>query len=139
MMPYMKVKEDLFSAKGKLAEEKVDVFYNELLPVYAEIDAMEIDALKMAQQALSKLKAAEAASRKGDAKTASAGVQEVIDMVAATEIDLPVVYLHGQLEAAQQALSGSNRDTAAAQKALDNALQSITAITNGVAVEGEAK
>ncbi|OQX14124.1 MAG: hypothetical protein BWK73_10255 [Thiothrix lacustris] len=135
----MKVKEDLFSAKGKLAEEKVDVFYNELLPVYAEIDAMEIDALKMAQQALSKLKAAEAASRKGDAKTASAGVQEVIDMVAATEIDLPVVYLHGQLEAAQQALSGSNRDTAAAQKALDNALQSITAITNGVAVEGEAK
>ena len=139
MMPYMKVKEDLFNAKGKLDSEQVDVFYDQLLPIYAELDAMEIDAPQMAQQARTKLKAAEAASRKGDTKAANSTVQEVIDMVAATEIDLPVVYLHEQLATAQQALGGSSRDTAAAKAALDNALKSITAVTSGVAVVGETK
>lgn len=135
MAPYITVSEDLFNAKGKLALEETDRFYDELLPIYAELDEMEAYSPKVAQQARGKLKQAEELSRTGKSDEAANNVQEVISMLAETDVYLPVVYVHGQLEAAQNALSETHRDLATAKAAIDNALDSLTALTEGVAVE----
>lgn len=134
-MPYTDVQEDVFNAKGKLAQEETGRFYDDLLPIYAELDDMEVYAPQVAQQARGKVKEAETMTRKGQNTEAATKLKEVMDDISATAIFLPVGYVHGQLEAAQNALSEQHRDVATAKTAIDNALKSLTAFTESVVVE----
>jgi hypothetical protein len=134
-MPYVNVKEDVFNAKGKLAMNESGRFYDDLLPIYAELDDMQMYAPQVAQKAHSKVKEAEAMSRKGQTKEAADKLKEVMADISETAVFLPVGYVHGQLEAAQSALSEQHRDVATAKTALDNSLKSLTAFTEAVVVE----
>lgn len=134
-MPYVNVKEDVFNAKGKLAMEETGRFYDDLLPIYAELDDMEVDAPQVAQKTRGQLKEAEAMARKGQKAEASAKLKDVMDDISATAVFLPVGYVHGQLEAAQSALSEQHRDVATAKTAVNNALNSLTAFTEGIVME----
>jgi hypothetical protein len=137
MMPYVTVTTDLFNAKGKLAMEETDLFYDDLLPIYAGLDALEVYAPQLAQQANSKLKQAEKMAREGKTTEAAGTLQEVIVMISETGVYLPVVYVHGQLQAAQNALSETKRDVATAKVTINNALESLAAFTEEVVVEAE--
>ncbi|EIJ35400.1 YfdX family protein [Thiothrix nivea] len=134
-MPYTDVQEDVFNAKGKLAMQENGRFYDDLLPIYAELDDMEVYAPQVAQKARGKVKEAETMARKGQNAEATTKLKEVMDDISATAIFLPVGYVHGQLEAAQNALSEQHRDVATAKTAIDNSLKSLTAFTEGVVVE----
>lgn len=131
-MPYVNVNEKLFNAKGKLAMEDSGRFYDDLLPIYAELDDMEIYAPAVAQKARGKIKEAETLARAGKNAEASAKLKEVMDDISETTVFLPVGYVHGQLEAAQNALSEHHRDITVAKTAINNALGSLTAFTEGV-------
>lgn len=134
-MPYTDIKEKVFNAKGKLAMEEAGRFYDDLLPIYAELDDLEVYAPQVAQQVRGKIKEAESMARKGQNAEADTKLKEVMEDISATTVYLPVGYVHGQLEAAQNALSEKHRDVATAKTAIDNALQSLTAFTEGVVVE----
>lgn len=134
-MPYVNVKEDLFNAKGKLAQEDTGRFYDDLLPIYAELDDLQVYAPQVVQKVHAKVKEAEAMARKGQTKEASDKLKEVMDDMSATTVFLPVGYVHGQLEAAQNALSEQHRDVATAKTAVNNALGSLTAFTESVVAE----
>ena len=131
-MPYVNITEDVFNAKGKLAMQNVDRFYDDLLPIYSELDDMEVYAPAVAQHARGKLKEAEAMSRKGQTTEAADKLKEVADAISETDVFLPVGYVHGQLAASQNALSENHRDVATAKITIDNALKSLTAVTEGV-------
>lgn len=137
-MPYTDVKEDVFNAKGKLAMEETARFYDDLLPLYAELDDMQMYAPQVAQKARGKVKEAEAMSRKGQNKEAADKLKEVMDDISATAVFLPVGYVHGQLQAAQNALSEQHRDVATAKTAINNALKSLGAFTEDVVLEPAA-
>ena len=138
-MPYVNVKEDIFNARGKLAQQDTGRFYDDLLPIYAQLDDMEVFAPEVAKKARGKLKAAEEMSRKNQTKEAADKLKEVMDDVSATTVFLPVGYVHGQLGAAQNALSEKHRDVAIAKTAINNALKSLTAFTENVVAEPAAK
>lgn len=135
LMPHAKIKTDLFNAKGKLAMSENDVFYDDLLPIYAELDAIEAVAPEKAKKARSKVSKAEKLAKSGKTAEAAKTMDEAIAMVSETEIFLPVVYVHGQLEAALGALTKEPQDINTAKKAIDNALESLTAVTAGDVAE----
>lgn len=142
MMPFVTVNEHTQNARGKLALGESGVFYDELLPIYAELDALEIYAPTAAQKARKHLKQAEAKARKGDNKAAMESLQNVMDVVAETKLYLPVMYVEGQLDAAINALSGLKRNASIAKTAITNALESLTTETDEAIVapqSGKAK
>lgn len=131
MVPYLVVVDDIKAAKDKLLTEDINVFYDDLLPIYANLDSMEVYAPQVASHARSKVKQAENKARNGDKTGAAQTLQEVADEVAETTVYLPVDYVDGQIRAALASLKKETPDTATARAAVDNALQSLTAVTVG--------
>ncbi len=129
MMPYLVVVEDITDAKDKLLGEDVDVFYDELLPIYASLDQMKVYAPAVSEHARKGVKHAEAKARSGDTKGASATLQDVANELEGTTVYLPIEYVDGQIRAALNALKGQPADVSLAKKAVTNALHSLTAVS----------
>ena len=125
IMPFATVGEEVYNAKGKLALGEADVVYDQLLPIYSELDELAVYAPEPAKRAKAHLKKAESAARSGDNKTAITSLQEVFDEVSATTLYVPVMYVEGQLKAALYALNQPTRDVKTAQMAIENAMESL--------------
>lgn len=129
IMPYAVVVDDIRDAKNKLIAEDVEHFYEDLLPIYASLDEIQLYAPDVADNARSKVKQAEKKARKDDAKAAAEVLDEVADDIAATTIYLPVDYVDAQIRAALNALNKKPVDIVTARKDVDNALNSLQAQT----------
>ncbi len=139
MMPFLSVTEDVFNAKGKLAMGEDDVFYDELLPIYSELDSLFLYAPEAAKKATKHLKKAEGLARKGNKKAAMDSLTDVMDVVSKTTVYMPVLYVEGQIKAALYGLNQPKRDIALAKKAIKNALNSLSAFTEEVVLTPESK
>ena len=135
MMPFLSVTEDVFNAKGKLALGEEDVFYDELLPIYSELDSLSLYAPEAAKKAKVHLKNAEGLAHKGKKKAAMDSLTDVMDVISKTTVYMPVLYVEGQIKAALYGLNQPKRDIALAKKAIANALNSLSAFTEEVVVE----
>lgn len=134
MMPFLSVSEDVFNAKGKLIMGENDTFYDELLPIYSELDALELYAPQAAKKARTHLNKAKGLAHKGDSKAAINSLTDAIVAVSETTLYMPVLYVEGQLKAALYGLNQPKRDTTMAMRAIDSALKSLTAFTEEVVV-----
>lgn len=127
MMPYSVVADDIRNAKNSLVAEDSQEFYEDLLPIYASLNQLEVYAPDTAKNAHKKIKQAENQARHSDKKAASQTLQEVAEDIAATNIYLPVRYVRGQISVAVDALDRSSPNVDAAKTAVNNALDSLTA------------
>lgn len=132
MMPYVVVVDDITNAKNKLMDEDVEVFNNDLLPIYARLDEMSVYAPKIAKASNAKIDKAAQKARQGDKKAAVKTLQEVSDDISATTVFLPVRYVDGQVYAAMNALRQSPANTTTAKKAISNALDSLSATVDAI-------
>lgn len=132
IMPFVSVGEDVFNAKGKLALGETEVFYDELLPIYSELDEMSIYAPEPAKKAQGHLKKAEKLARKGDSKAAMSSIKDVMDAISESTLYLPVMTVEGQLKAALYSLNQPKRDVKTAETAIQNAMKSLKAYTDEV-------
>jgi len=139
MMPFLSVTEDVFNAKGKLAMGETDRFYDDLLPIYSQLDDLALYAPEAAKKATGHLKNAEGLARKGKSKEALDSLKDVMDVVSKTTVYMPVLYVEGQLKAALYGLNQPKRDTALAKKAIANALNSLSAFTEEVVITPTSK
>lgn len=129
MMPALSVTEDVFNAKGKLAMGETDRFYEDLLPIYSEIDDLAVYVPRAAQKARHHLSKSENLAREGQTKQAMASLGEVMEIISETTVYLPVLFVEGQIKAALYALNQPKRDVPLAKRAIANALDSLSSIT----------
>jgi hypothetical protein len=138
MMPFLSVTEDVFNAKGKLAMGETDRFYDELLPIYSQLDTLALYAPEAATKAIGHLKKAERLARKGNSKVAMDSLTDLMDIVSKTTVYMPVLYVEGQIKAALYGLNQPKRDITLAKRAITNALNSLSAFTEEVVVKPSA-
>jgi len=123
MMPFAVINDDIFNAKGKLAE--TELFYDDLLPIYTELDELAMYAPEKALKAKLHLRKAESFAHKNKTKASIKKLDEVMEVVSKTGIYLPVVYVNGQIKAALHDLKQPESDGRTAIKAVDNAIESL--------------
>lgn len=138
MMPYVAVVDDISNAKDRLTSEDIDIFYDDLLPIYANLDEMAVYAPTVAQKAKTQMKQAEHEVRRHNHQAAAKILQNVADDISATTVYLPVGYVDGQVHAALNALEQATPDKATAKIAVRNALNSLTAVTDNVVIMPKA-
>ena len=124
-MPFMAVADDVKTARNKLVSGEEELFYDDLLPIYASVDDMQIYAPELAKHVHSKLKKAEAQARSGKSQDAAQTLREVSDEVTHTTVYLPLGYVDNQIQVAMAAMKGDHPDSATAQSAIDKALNSL--------------
>ena len=134
MLPALSVTEDVYNAKGKMAMGENDRFYEDLLPIYSEIDDLAVYVPKAAQKAKRHLKKSEGLARNGQTKQAMASLSKVMEVISETTVYLPVLFVEGQIKAALYGLNQPKRDIPLAKKAIANALDSLSSITEEAVV-----
>jgi len=125
MMPFAVLNDDIFNAKGKLALGETELFYDDLLPIYTELDELAMYAPEKALKAKLHLRKAESFAHKNNTKASIKKLDEVMNVVSETGIYLPVVYVNGQIKAALHDLKQPESDGRTAIKAVDNAIESL--------------
>lgn len=124
-MPFMAVADDVKTARSKLISGEEDVFYDDLQPIYASVDDMQVYAPTLARSVQGKLKKAEAQARGGRSKDAAQTLREISEEVTQTTVYLPLGFIDNQIQVASAALKGTRPDPAKAQVAIDRALKSL--------------
>ncbi|MHB1084448.1 MAG: YfdX family protein [Thiobacillus sp.] len=124
-MPFMAVADNVETARNKLISGEEDVFYDDLLPIYASIDDMQVYAPRLARHVHGKVKKSEAQARSGQSRAAAKTLREVSEEVTHTTVYLPLAYVDTQIQVAMSAIKGDSADPATAQAAIDKALNSL--------------
>lgn len=124
-MPFVAVADDLKTARDKLVAGEDELFYDDLLPIYASVDDMQIYAPRLARHVHGKVKEAETQARRGKSQEAARVLHEVSEEVIRTTVYLPLNYVENQIQVASAAMKGDHPDTAKAQAAIDKALGSL--------------
>lgn len=132
MMPFATIEEDMYNAKGKLASSETTHYINDLLPIYTQLDELQVYAPETAKRIRSHLKKSEDSAHRGKVKEAMTRLDDVMDELSATTVYMPVKFVGGQIKAAIGALDKSSPDQATANKAVNNALDSLSAYTSDV-------
>lgn len=130
--PYLTVVEELQDAGNRLVQERVEVLSQDLLPVYADIDALTAYAPEVAKTTRGLLKQAEQHARNGDREQAAKVLQEAATEVSAHTVYLPVGYVEQQIRVAQSALNQAKPDVAAARAAVERSLDSLHLVVDTV-------
>jgi hypothetical protein len=139
LMPYMTINEQLYNAKGKLVLDDYDLFLDDMMPIYASLDQLELYAPTVASQTRDQVQKAEDQASKGDKKGAIETLNEVSESLAQTTVFMPLHYVHGQNQAALAALNGDKPNFKKATSAVNNALDSLTAFTTAVVADQPVK
>ena len=137
-MPFAVLNDEIFNAKGKLALGETELFYDQLLPIYGELDELAVYAPEKALKAKLHLRKAESFAHKNNPKASIKKLNEVMDVISETGIYLPVVYVNGQINAALYDLSRPESDGLTALKAVDNALDSLQQYSDEVVVQPDS-
>lgn len=131
-MPFVDVNDAIANAKNKLIADDNEAFYDDLLPIYASLDEMDVYAPVLAKQARAGVKHAESQARTGKSAAARSTLEEVGETLRATTVYLPLNRVADQIHVAQAALAARPADTTAAKQAIDRALGSIFEVVRGV-------
>ncbi len=135
IMPFANIREDIYNARGKLVFSDVDTYFDDLLPIYTQLDELQVYAPEVANNIRNHVKKSEYIARRGDAKAAVKPLDEVLDQISSTTVYMPVMFVDGQIKAAIGALNKDKPDSKIANTAVENALQSLRAYTGGVITE----
>ena len=148
MIPFLVVVDQVKDAKGKVLESADSIVVDDMLPVYKNIDQMEIYAPELAKKARGKLKEAQKLVKAGKKKQAGEKLDEVIDDITATTVYMPVIYISKEVNQALKALDGKEPNTKVAKADINAALNSLVAASvdidimkkpKGVADKAKAK
>jgi hypothetical protein len=124
-MPLVAVADDLKTARNKLISGETELFYDDLLPIYASVDDMQLYAPGLAKHVHGKVKKAEAQARSGQSQEAAKTLNEVGEEVTRATVYLPLGLVDNQIQVAMAALKGDHPDQATARVAVDKALKSL--------------
>jgi len=124
-MPFVAVADDVTTARNKLLAGEDELFYDDLLPIYASIDDMQIYTPQLARQVHGKVKKAEAQARRGKSREAARTLREVGDEVTHSAVYLPLGYVDRQIHVAKADLRRDHYQPAKAEAAVDKALNSL--------------
>ena len=124
-MPFLAVSDTIRNAQHKLVGGDISATSDTLLPIYAQLDAMQVYAPKLAQHSRSKVQAAEAQARKGDKQGASRALTDVANEIQSTTVYLPMGQVQRDIQAAKAELNRPTPNLAAAKQAVDRALGSL--------------
>jgi hypothetical protein len=124
-MPFLAVSDTLRNAQHKLVGGDISATGDTLLPIYAQLDDMQVYAPKLAQHSRSKVQAAEAQARKGDQQGASRALTDVANEIQATTVYLPLGQVQRDIQAAKADLNRPTPNLAAAKQSVDRALGSL--------------
>jgi len=137
IMPYMTVVDDIKDARQNLIEEDVASFKENLLPVYASLDELQIYVPEVAKRVRKKVHAAEKNVQAGDRQQAVVALKEAGDDIALHTVYLPVSYVDKQIHGALYTLDQEKPDIGAAKKALARALGSVVSVVDEVVESGQ--
>jgi hypothetical protein len=131
-MPYLTVVEDIHNAGKKVAQEDVTAFSDDLLPIYANLDELQVYAPNVAARTRGMVQKAEKSASAGDKGGAARLLTEAADDITQHTVYLPVDYVDGQVRGALYALNKTKPDVAAAKAAVNRALDSVTLVVDEV-------
>lgn len=131
-MPYLSVVEDMLDASKKVVEENVSALSDDLLPIYASLDELQVYAPEVAQRTRGLVSKAEKHAAAGDKQHAAQALTEAADDITQHTVYLPVDYVDAQVHGALYALDRKKPDVAAAKAAVKRALDSVTMVINQV-------
>ncbi|HED18645.1 MAG TPA: YfdX family protein [Gammaproteobacteria bacterium] len=131
-MPYLTVVEDMMDVSKRVVEEDVAALSEDLLPIYASIDELQVYAPEVAERTRGALKQVKKHAAAGNKKRASQVLAEAADDITRSTVYLPVGYVDVQTRVALYALNMEKPDVTAARSAVDLALDSVTTVVNEV-------
>lgn len=126
-MPFLEVSDAVRSAQQKMIAGNLSVAYDDLLPIYARLDDMQVYAPELARHVRRKVQQAEAQARSGKTRAAAHALTDVANEMETTTVYLPLAYVHKEIQRAQTALQTGHPDMKSAQKSVNNALGSLVA------------
>jgi hypothetical protein len=129
MIPYTVVADNIRNAKSELLSTDSSIVVDDMLPIYSSLDEMADYAPELAGKAKAKLDQAVQHMHKGEKHQAAEKLDEIAAEISATTVYLPVNYVENQIELARVSLDQDPADTQTANRAIDNALQSLVHAT----------
>ena len=140
MIPNRSITDDV-RTQSQTGDSKV--VYSDLLPVYTGLDELEQFAPQTAAYVKAQLKLDQQGTRQGIQQAiqkspqkeqknqpGNTGYRDFGNEIAAVTVYMPVNYIDAQVHSALNALEHTPGDTAAAEKAVDNALNNMVAEAN---------
>lgn len=124
-VPFVAVADDVTTARNKLLAGEDELFYDDLLPIYASVDEMQIYTPQLARQVHGKVTEAEAQARRGNSREAARTLREVSDEVTHSAVYLPLGYVGNEIQVAKADLKRDHYAPAKAEAAIDKALNSL--------------
>ena len=124
-MPFLAVSDTIRNAQHKLVGDDISATSDTLLPIYAQLDDMQVYAPKLAQRSRSQIQKAEAQARGGDTQSARKGLTDVANEIQSTTVYLPLGKVQRDIQAAKAELDRPTPNLAAAKQAVDRALGSL--------------
>lgn len=137
IMPYLTVVDDIKDARQNLIEEDVASFKDNLLPVYASLNELQVYVPEVAKRVREKVHAAEKNVQEGNRQQAVVTLKEAGDDIALHTVYLPVSYVDKQIHGALYALDQEKPDISTAKKALARALGSVVSVVDEVVESGQ--
>ena len=126
ILPYTVVVDKLANEQGKVDYQDQQAFQDDILPIYSDIEELEVFAPQAAGKAKQHLSEANRHMKAGEKQAAKESLKAVADEISQGTVYLPVGYVRTELQTANGALSKKSPDTGVARTALQNALQSVT-------------
>lgn len=130
ILPYTVVVDKLIDQRGKVDYEDHGAFQDDILPIYSDIEELELFAPQTANKAKRHLNEASQNMKAGKKQATKDSLKAVGDAISEGTVYLPVGYVHTELQSAESALNKKSPDMGAARTALQNALQSVTAFVD---------
>lgn len=139
LLPYTSVAEKVTDQQGKVESQTVEEFHDALLPIYADIDEMQVYAPKAAAKARQHLEESDKHMKAGNPQAAKESLRLVAEDITTHTVYLPVGTVRSHLKAAMDTLEKKEPDTAAAKKAVESALGSVTVFVDEMDVAAKAR
>ena len=121
--------DELQDPQDRVTVEDIHVSHDDLLPVYENVDELQVYVPEAARQAQPQ------PARQGSSPGAGGALREVRDVVATGTVYLPVGEVDHQIQAAQKALDSTPPDVTVAEQALEQAVGSLPTMLRGEFVQ----
>jgi len=115
-----------------VTQEDVTAFSADLLPIYANLDELQVFAPQVAKRTRSMVQQAEKHASAGHPQRAAQVLTEAADDIAQHSVYLPVDYVDEQVHVASRALDRAKPDVATANAAVGRALNSVVTVVDEV-------
>ncbi len=125
MIPFMRITEEIKDSQGNILQAKAGYILDDMLPVYENLEQLELYAPELKSKV----------NTKNTKKDKASGVhEEELFEASETTVYLPVLYVTSLIDNALSALDRKNPDIDTAKVAVDKALNSLTGIVTSADV-----